>query len=162
MTDKPIFAVIFSLIGGICTVASAVVLAIYGKILNYLILGQDYGYGYIFEIVFGIVGAVMIAGSIMMYRQQSTRRWGTITMLMGIIAFLGTAITVVGGVLAVMGGVLGMQLSFIAQSARTLKLAVKPGREELWLSIRISLLGIVVIGLVGFVIKFIAVALNFG
>jgi hypothetical protein len=36
-----------------------------------------------------------------------------------------------------------------------LKLAVKPGREELWLSIKISVLGIGVVGLVGFAIKLI-------
>jgi protein translocase SEC61 complex gamma subunit len=34
-----------------------------------------------------------------------------------------------------------------------LKLAKKPGREELWLSLRICFLGIIVIGLIGFVIK---------
>jgi protein translocase SEC61 complex gamma subunit len=50
--------------------------------------------------------------------------------------------------------------SFLAQCARTLKLAVKPGREELWLSIKISLLGIGVVGLVGYVIKLIAWALT--
>jgi protein translocase SEC61 complex gamma subunit len=49
--------------------------------------------------------------------------------------------------------------SFLAQCARTLKLAVKPGREELWLSIKISVLGIGVVGIVGFAIKFIASAL---
>jgi protein translocase SEC61 complex gamma subunit len=43
--------------------------------------------------------------------------------------------------------------SFLSQCARTLKLAVKPGREELWLSIKISALGIGVIGLIGFAIK---------
>jgi protein translocase SEC61 complex gamma subunit len=50
--------------------------------------------------------------------------------------------------------------SWLSQVARTLKLAVKPGRTELWLSIKISLLGIGVIGLVGFVIKFISLALG--
>ena len=48
--------------------------------------------------------------------------------------------------------------SFLAQSARTLKLAVKPGRTELWLSIKISLLGIGAVGLVGFVIKLLSFA----
>jgi protein translocase SEC61 complex gamma subunit len=43
--------------------------------------------------------------------------------------------------------------SWLSQAARTLKLASKPDREELWLSIKISLLGIGVVGLVGFVIK---------
>ncbi len=46
--------------------------------------------------------------------------------------------------------------SFLAQAARTLKLASKPDREELWLSIKVSLLGIGVVGLVGFVIKLLA------
>jgi len=48
--------------------------------------------------------------------------------------------------------------SFLAQCARTLKLAVKPGRTELWLSIKISLLGIGAVGLVGFVIKLLSFA----
>lgn len=49
--------------------------------------------------------------------------------------------------------------SFLAQCARTLKLAVKPGREELWLSIKISVLGIGIVGLIGFVIRYIGTAL---
>jgi protein translocase SEC61 complex gamma subunit len=48
--------------------------------------------------------------------------------------------------------------SWLSQAARTLKLAVKPGRSELWLSIKISALGIGVIGLVGFVIKLLSLA----
>jgi protein translocase SEC61 complex gamma subunit len=43
--------------------------------------------------------------------------------------------------------------SWLTQAARTLKLAVKPDREELWLSVKISLLGIGAVGLIGFVIK---------
>ncbi len=50
--------------------------------------------------------------------------------------------------------------SWLAQAGRTLKLANKPGREELWLSIKISLLGIGVVGLVGFVIKLLSYALG--
>ncbi len=50
--------------------------------------------------------------------------------------------------------------SWLTQAARTLKLAVKPDREELWLSIKISLLGIGVIGLIGFVIKILSFALG--
>jgi protein translocase SEC61 complex gamma subunit len=49
---------------------------------------------------------------------------------------------------------------FLSQCARTLKLAVKPDKDELWLSIKISILGIGVVGLIGFVIKTIAVALG--
>mgnify|MGYP001114690870 FL=1 len=43
--------------------------------------------------------------------------------------------------------------SFLTQCARTLKLAVKPGKSELWLSIKICFLGIGAIGLIGFIIK---------
>jgi protein translocase SEC61 complex gamma subunit len=50
--------------------------------------------------------------------------------------------------------------SWLEQAARTLKLAVKPDREELWLSVKISLLGIGAVGLIGFVIKLLAFALN--
>ena len=50
--------------------------------------------------------------------------------------------------------------SWLTQAGRTLKLAVKPGREELWLSIKISVLGIGVVGLVGFVIKLLSYAIG--
>ncbi len=50
--------------------------------------------------------------------------------------------------------------SWLIQAARTLKLATKPGREELWLSIKISILGIGVVGVIGFVIKLLAWALG--
>ena len=45
---------------------------------------------------------------------------------------------------------------WLSQAARTLKLASKPDREELWLSVKISILGIGAVGLIGFVIKLIA------
>jgi len=51
---------------------------------------------------------------------------------------------------------------FLSQCARTLKLAIKPGRDELWLSIKICLLGIAAIGLIGFVIKVLSAVLNPG
>jgi protein translocase SEC61 complex gamma subunit len=50
--------------------------------------------------------------------------------------------------------------SFLSQAARTLKLAVKPGTSEVWLSIRICLLGIGAIGLIGFVIKLVSFVLQ--
>ena len=50
--------------------------------------------------------------------------------------------------------------SWLMQAGRTLKLAVKPGREEIWLSIKISVLGIGAIGLIGFVIKLLSYALG--
>ncbi|MBS7607680.1 protein translocase SEC61 complex subunit gamma [Candidatus Bathyarchaeota archaeon] len=43
--------------------------------------------------------------------------------------------------------------SFLEQCAKTLKLAVKPGKSELWLSIKICFLGISIVGLIGFIIK---------
>jgi len=46
--------------------------------------------------------------------------------------------------------------SWLTQAARTLKLATKPGKDELWLSIKISLLGIGAVGLIGFLIKLIS------
>lgn len=51
---------------------------------------------------------------------------------------------------------------FLAQCARTVKLAVKPGRSELWLSIKICLLGIGAVGLIGFVIKLLSSVLQPG
>jgi protein translocase SEC61 complex gamma subunit len=51
---------------------------------------------------------------------------------------------------------------FLSQCGRTLKLAVKPGRSELWLSIKICFLGMVAIGLVGFVIKLMSSVLQPG
>jgi protein translocase SEC61 complex gamma subunit len=50
--------------------------------------------------------------------------------------------------------------SWLSQATRTLKLAVKPGREELWLSVKISFLGIGAVGLIGFLIKLISMAVG--
>lgn len=53
--------------------------------------------------------------------------------------------------------------SFLSSASRILKLAKKPGREELWLSIKICFLGVLVIGVLGYVIKLIAgMILGFG
>jgi protein translocase SEC61 complex gamma subunit len=51
---------------------------------------------------------------------------------------------------------------FLTQCARTLKLAVKPGRSELWLSIKICLLGMSAVGLIGFIIKLLSSVLQPG
>jgi protein translocase SEC61 complex gamma subunit len=51
---------------------------------------------------------------------------------------------------------------FLSQCARTLRIAIKPGRSELWLSIKICVLGIAAIGLIGYIIKVISVVLNPG
>ncbi|MEM4704132.1 MAG: protein translocase SEC61 complex subunit gamma [Candidatus Bathyarchaeia archaeon] len=50
--------------------------------------------------------------------------------------------------------------SILEQISRTIKLATKPGRSELWLSIKICFLGIVAIGLIGYVIKLISAILQ--
>ncbi|MGQ9506561.1 MAG: protein translocase SEC61 complex subunit gamma [Candidatus Bathycorpusculaceae bacterium] len=52
--------------------------------------------------------------------------------------------------------------SFLSQAARTLKLAVKPGKSELWLSLKICFLGIGAIGIIGFVIKLLSSILQPG
>ncbi|RLI41333.1 protein translocase SEC61 complex subunit gamma [Candidatus Bathyarchaeota archaeon] len=50
--------------------------------------------------------------------------------------------------------------SFLKSSARLLKLAKKPGRTELWLSVKICFLGILAIGAIAFLIKFISTSLT--
>jgi len=50
--------------------------------------------------------------------------------------------------------------SFLSSAARTLKLAVKPGTSELWLSIKICFLGIGAIGLIGFIIRLLSTVLQ--
>lgn len=49
--------------------------------------------------------------------------------------------------------------SFLSSARRLLRLATKPGRSELWLSIKICFLGTALIGLIGFIIKLVAVTL---
>lgn len=46
--------------------------------------------------------------------------------------------------------------SFLSQCSRTLKLARRPGKSELWLSIKMCLLGIGAVGLIGYIIKLLA------
>jgi len=43
--------------------------------------------------------------------------------------------------------------SFLRSSVRLLRLSKKPGRSELWLSIKICLFGVLLIGFIGFIIK---------
>lgn len=49
---------------------------------------------------------------------------------------------------------------FINSTIATLKLAMKPTREEFMKSLKITLLGIIIIGLITFVLRFIALALQ--
>ncbi len=52
--------------------------------------------------------------------------------------------------------------SFLGSCARLLRLATKPGKSELWLSIKICFLGTLAIGGIGFIIKLIASILTPG
>ncbi|MDH7563602.1 MAG: protein translocase SEC61 complex subunit gamma [Candidatus Bathyarchaeota archaeon] len=54
---------------------------------------------------------------------------------------------------------MGLQ-SFLSQCARTLKLAIKPGKSELWLSIKICFLGIGAVGLIGYIIKMLSTVIT--
>ncbi len=53
-------------------------------------------------------------------------------------------------------------MSFLGASRRLLKLAKKPTREELWISIRISTLGIILVGVFGYITKIISSFLQGG
>lgn len=44
--------------------------------------------------------------------------------------------------------------SFLAASSRLIKLIQRPERKELWASIRISLIGLGILGILGFITKF--------
>ena len=47
-------------------------------------------------------------------------------------------------------------MSFLESVERLLKLASKPGREELWLSIKIGIAGISILGIIGFIVRFLS------
>jgi len=50
--------------------------------------------------------------------------------------------------------------SFFQSASRLLKLATKPGRTELWLSLKICFIGTIAIGGIGFLIKIIFVGVT--
>ncbi|MCX8171194.1 MAG: protein translocase SEC61 complex subunit gamma [Candidatus Bathyarchaeota archaeon] len=47
-------------------------------------------------------------------------------------------------------------MSFMKASLRLLKLAKKPSRDELWLSIKLCFLGVAIVGLIGFTVYMLA------
>jgi len=51
---------------------------------------------------------------------------------------------------------------FLASCARLLKRARKPSRREVWLMTRICVIGVVAVGLVGFVIRLLMLSLMGG
>jgi protein translocase SEC61 complex gamma subunit len=50
----------------------------------------------------------------------------------------------------------------LKSSKRVLRLARKPGRSELWLTIKICSVGITAIGLIGFIIKLLSIFITSG
>ena len=52
--------------------------------------------------------------------------------------------------------------SFFSSAAKMMKLAKKPGRDELWVSIRICVLGVLVIGVIGYIIATISSVIQRG
>jgi protein translocase SEC61 complex gamma subunit len=56
-------------------------------------------------------------------------------------------------------GTLGLK-SFFQSASRLLRLATKPGRSELWLSLKICFIGVIAIGGIGFIIKIIFLGVN--
>jgi protein transport protein SEC61 subunit gamma-like protein len=50
--------------------------------------------------------------------------------------------------------------TFLENCRRLLKLATKPDREELTLSLKICAIGVTIIGLIGFIIRFISAMLQ--
>jgi len=51
---------------------------------------------------------------------------------------------------------------FINDSRRILKLATKPSRKELWMSAKVSLLAMVLVGMVSFIIQIIMITITGG
>lgn len=50
-------------------------------------------------------------------------------------------------------------MGFIENCKRILRIATKPTRSDFWLSVKISILGMSVLGAIGFVIRLIAIVL---
>ena len=42
---------------------------------------------------------------------------------------------------------------FIGSARRLLRVAAKPGRDELWLLIKVTLLGVGVVGVIGYIVR---------
>ena len=50
--------------------------------------------------------------------------------------------------------------SFLASCSRLIKLIDRPERKEIWRSVKITLIGIGIIGVIGFVVKFVSTMLQ--
>jgi len=42
---------------------------------------------------------------------------------------------------------------FIGSARRLLRVATKPGRDELWLLIKVTLLGVAIVGVIGYIVR---------
>jgi len=42
---------------------------------------------------------------------------------------------------------------FIGSARRLLRVASKPGREELWLIVKVTLLGVAIVGVIGYIVR---------
>ena len=42
---------------------------------------------------------------------------------------------------------------FIGSARRLLRVASKPGREELWLLVKVTLLGVTIVGVIGYIVR---------
>ena len=51
--------------------------------------------------------------------------------------------------------------SWFFSSYRMLRSASKPGKSEFWLLLRVCLLGVAVVGVLGFIIRFFSVIISF-
>jgi protein translocase SEC61 complex gamma subunit len=49
---------------------------------------------------------------------------------------------------------------FFASFKRLTKIITKPSRKEIWVSIKVGVIGITIIGVLGFIIKFLATMLQ--
>jgi len=47
-------------------------------------------------------------------------------------------------------------ISFMRDSLRLLRFAKKPSKDEFWLSIKVCFLGVIIVGLIGFIIYMLA------
>src|SRR3972149_1584527 len=163
MRESSITAFVLALIGGICVLVGGIWLTIAGAFTIPIYGGKSLALG-----IFAAIGILIIISSIISYRKPSAKKWGVVALILGISSIVSllllrstssiTALPAIGGVTSIIGGIFATQLSFISQADKTMKLAIKPGRSELWLSIKIRLLGIGAIGLIGFVIKLLSFA----
>jgi len=112
MAEKPTAAFVLSLLGGIFVLIPGLGLAALGSMLAIFTFGLGLAFW-----IFPIFGIIIIIGSIMMYSNpNSTKTWGVVVLILGIISFIGV-ITALGALLALIGGILALVWKPSAPSA---------------------------------------------